>query len=155
MQKNRNDMMRAAIKTTGRAACKWFREILGAQRAVLRESSEQTYGGREGKRVHAKGACRGGSTPPLVAKMVQMCEEQLGSSGRARDMAGRVLGRLLTRPDTRPAFSQFLDWARAALRDSQPSAAFLVPGTALPSFPTLVGTIDMAVWLRFCRQSLL
>eukprot|EP00884_Botryococcus_braunii_P022550 jgi/Botrbrau1/897/Bobra.0167s0018.1 len=73
-------------------------------------------------------ACDGG-TPPLVAQLIAMCQEHLRSPGSAREMAARVLGRLLTRPDSANALAEFLKWVPCALRETDAGSAFLVPGT--------------------------
>ncbi len=68
------------------------------------------------------------ATPPLVRNLVKACEELLRAPGNVRDMAARVLGRLLTRKDTAHALEDFLGWAGNAVQATDPSAAFLIPG---------------------------
>lgn len=63
---------------------------------------------------------------PLGTRMLNLCQEALYEPGASRDRAARVLGRLLSRPDTAQLMqSSFLPWA---FRSAASANAFLVPG---------------------------
>jgi len=66
--------------------------------------------------------------PPLVGHMVELCKRHLASPGSSRDMAAKLLGRLLTRPDTGVALREYVRWCAEALGTDTMAAAFLVPG---------------------------
>lgn len=67
--------------------------------------------------------------PPLTSKLLALSRRHLSEPGGVRDMAGVLLGRLLTRPDCSAALQEFLAWAHTALQDlSSPRAVFTVPG---------------------------
>ncbi|BDA42087.1 probable tubulin-specific chaperone D [Coccomyxa sp. Obi] len=70
-----------------------------------------------------------GALPPLTSKLLALSRRHLSEPGGVRDMAGVLLGRLLTRPDCSAALQEFLAWAHTALQDhSSPRAVFTVPG---------------------------
>lgn len=48
--------------------------------------------------------------------------------GSSRDMAAKLLGRFLTRPDTGDALSNFLQWCEETGESDHRIATFLVPG---------------------------
>ena len=80
---------------------------------------------------------------PMVAQMLGLCRGFLAEPGPVRDTAAALLGRLLTRPDTRAPLAEFVAWASGvvapegpAFGAASPTAAerqrqvFLVPGVA-------------------------
>ncbi len=74
--------------------------------------------------------CRAGKAayPPLVGRMVELCKRHLASPGSSRDMAAKLLGRLLTRPDTGVALQEYVRCCSGALETDDVAATFLVPG---------------------------
>lgn len=67
--------------------------------------------------------------PPLTSTLLGLSQRHLSEPGGVRDMAGVLLGRLLTRPDCQAALHQFLVWARTHIQDrASPRAVFAVPG---------------------------
>ncbi len=67
--------------------------------------------------------------PPLTSTLLELSQRHLSEPGGVRDMAGVLLGRLLTRPDCTAALEGFLAWAHIALQDhDSPRAVFTVPG---------------------------
>ncbi|CAL8461606.1 g1137 [Coccomyxa elongata] len=93
-----------------------------------------------------------GALPPLTSKLLALSRRHLSEPGGVRDMAGVLLGRLLTRPDCSAALQEFLAWAHTALQDlSGPRAVFTVPGVAR----TLAHILEQGqrhVLLPFARQ---
>ena len=82
------------------------------------------------------GAGSENSAPPVVRAIVARCTEYLGDSGWARDVAASLLGKLLTRPGSEGALSDFVQWARGTLEKcagappATPREAFAVCGAA-------------------------
>ena len=78
----------------------------------------------------------GGSAgyPPIVGRLLAVCQRQLGTPGSCREMAAVLLARLVTRPDMDAALADLLGWACGVLShpdDASLRAQFLVPGAAL------------------------
>jgi hypothetical protein len=70
--------------------------------------------------------------PPLTSTLLELSQRHLSEPGGVRDMAGVLLGRLLTRPDCGAALQDFLAWAHSALQEhDSPRAVFTVPGVKL------------------------
>lgn len=69
-------------------------------------------------------------SPPLTLTLLELSQRHLSAPGGLRDMSGVLLGRLLTRPDSRAALGSFLGWATGQLRDrrDRPESVFLFPG---------------------------
>ena len=86
-------------------------------------------------------------TVPLVDSLLQRCKQFLGDSGSSREMSARLLGRMLTRPDTESALQQLLKWLFSMLQLNDPKDVFTIPGKARPSheiFPfTLIFTLKI------------
>lgn len=59
---------------------------------------------------------------------MEICKQHLVLPGSSRDMAAKLIGRLLTRPDTGGALLEFLEWCHATELLSSDAAIFLVPG---------------------------
>jgi hypothetical protein len=68
------------------------------------------------------------STPPLVGQLLSICRAQLGRPTSVRDVAGVVVGKLLTRTDMTDALYTFTNWAQQCLDASDAASAFLIPG---------------------------
>eukprot|EP00873_Tetraselmis_striata_P016212 jgi/Tetstr1/436476/TSEL_025304.t1 len=62
----------------------------------------------------------------LVESIIQLCQRQLSSPAKSREMAAVLLARLLTRPDTTPQLAAFLSWTEGVLVDDGPGNAFLL-----------------------------
>ncbi|EIE22040.1 ARM repeat-containing protein, partial [Coccomyxa subellipsoidea C-169] len=76
-------------------------------------------------------ASQPGALPPLTSTLLELSQRHLSDPGGVRDMAGVLLGRLLTRPDCTAALGGFLAWAHTSLQDhDSPRAVFTVPGVA-------------------------
>lgn len=84
--------------------------------------------------LHGQLPCRA-STPPLVQQLVTLCTSFLSSPASSRIMAGQLLARLLTRPDTVPALQDFLTWCVPALEPQGPQDVFRIPGMQPPTRP--------------------
>ncbi|XP_052192957.1 tubulin-folding cofactor D [Diospyros lotus] len=53
--------------------------------------------------------------PPLVLKILEFSKDYLSNAGPMRTIAGLLLSRLLTRPDTLKAYTSFIDWTHKVL----------------------------------------
>lgn len=60
--------------------------------------------------------------------LLTLSKESLAQAGSNREMGARLLGRLLTRPDTEFALSSFFEWVFQNLNDKTPKSVFSVPG---------------------------
>lgn len=75
--------------------------------------------------------------PPIVQSIVGLCKKQLFDASSCREMAARVLGKLLSRHDMVAALMDFKGRGLESLETTDTnSSAFVVPGTAL-AFATL------------------
>ena len=57
-----------------------------------------------------------------------ICKQHLSFPGSSRDMAAKLIGRLLSRPDTGAALLDFLKWCDSAACADERAATFLIPG---------------------------
>lgn len=72
---------------------------------------------------------RPGTLLPLEQRVLDVCQAQLRRPTSARDVAGVLLGAMLTRPDTGTALQIMAAWATAQLQGAHgPDAPFLLPG---------------------------
>lgn len=63
----------------------------------------------------------------LLARLISVCKQRLALPGSSRDLAARLLARLLSRPDSKSHLLDFVAWASGSLRDDG-QALFKTPG---------------------------
>ena len=64
----------------------------------------------------------------LVERIMSICKQHLSFPGSSREMAAKLTGRLLSRPDTGAALLDFLTWCDCAAVTDEQAATFLEPG---------------------------
>lgn len=65
----------------------------------------------------------------LLARLISVCKQHLAFPGCSRDLAARLLGRLLSRPDSESHLLDFVAWASGSLKDDNGrQALFKIPG---------------------------